>query len=279
MTRMFVRQLKSVGFVDRGACEGADIIIAKRADSQADIAAETDALNAGLAEINAAAKAGRMISAANMARIQAAMDALSMLIAAATTTASGDSEDDTEDDMPENEQAGEAAKQDAPEAVNTPVVEDTEKADIAKRLEDAEKRLIAAEEAVKRAEDAAKAATDARLTAEFIAKARTDYAGAPATAEELGVAMKRLSDVATADDVALIDRCLKAFAEMASKANVLTEVGRAAPESTGTSAVERINKRAGELVEKGEFATREQAVSHIVATDRELAAAYRAERN
>lgn len=31
-TRLYLRQLKSIGFVDAGACEGADIIIAKRND-------------------------------------------------------------------------------------------------------------------------------------------------------------------------------------------------------------------------------------------------------
>lgn len=118
-TRLFLKQLKSIGFVDRGACEGADIIAAKSAD-------EGGSMDPS--------KVGEELQ-----RLAAMVESLQATIAGLVEVA----QTDVENDMVEA----------SAEAVAPDEEDEAQKRDIAKRLEDLEKRAVAAEEVAKAERD------------------------------------------------------------------------------------------------------------------------------
>lgn len=118
-TRLFLKQLKSIGFVDKGACEGADIIAAKSADEGGNME-------------NVGGELQRL-----SAMVESLQSAISGLVAMAQPAAE-----------PEPEVVEAAAEAVVPDEDDT-----AEKADITKRLEDLEKRAVAAEEVAKAERD------------------------------------------------------------------------------------------------------------------------------
>lgn len=215
-TRLFVRQLKSIGFVDRGACEGADIIAAK-----------------------SAAEGGSM----DMEQVAAALEQLSAQVAAIGEAVAGLAAAEVEDEQPEMDMNGMCE----PAKAEDEVEETASKADVldvSKRLEEAEKRAAVAEEI-------AKAERDKRLTAEWITKTRADLAALPADAETLGCVLKRASEVVSVDDFAELHRVLKAAAEQIAANDALTrEVGGTGNETSESSAA-KIDSMARALVTEG----------------------------
>lgn len=212
-TRLFVRQLKSIGFVDRGACEGADIIAAK-----------------------SAAEGGSM----DMEQVAAALEQLTAQVAAIQTFVAGATKQpEPEMDEPAKAEVEAKAEDEAEETASKADV-----LDVSKRLEEAEKRAAVAEEI-------AKAERDKRLTAEWITKTRADLAALPADAETLGCVLKRASEVVSVDDFAELHRVLKAAAEQIAANDALTrEVGGTGNETSESSAA-KIDSMARALVTEG----------------------------
>lgn len=260
-TRMFVRSLKSIGIVDAGACEGAEILIAKR---------------------------GAKMSAQRKAKMEAALSTLQEIMSEVM--------DQEGLDMAENKtEPFDVSKLDADakahvdkltaqiatletevstlKAQHTP--EPTED-DVLKALPEAVRaRFVEIEKWAQAAEDTAKAERDKRETAEFVEKAKA-YRGLPIKAADFGGVLKRMHGNALTDtDRAEIERVLRAADEvLATKA--FKAVGHdVSPE--GATAIDRINAKAREMVEAGKAPTIEQAVSKVVAADKELAADYQRE--
>lgn len=248
MTRLFLRKLKSVGFVDAGACEGADIVLAKRRDD-ADLDAAIEQLS----------KAGRKMAGPRLTRLREVVSQLSALLSEVDDESpADDSGKDTSmkfdaSTLPQEAQeyiagiekaaaeraADLEAQLIAAKSEPAPAEEDALKAlpaEIRKRLEDAEK-------AAAEAQSAAKAERDARVTAEFIAKCAFVEGKLPIKAADLGPIMKRLTDAEqTEADVAEIERVLKAAAEASKVTAIIGEDGK--PEG---SAVDSIEKAATEI--------------------------------
>lgn len=158
--------------------------------------------------------------------------------------------------MPENDSVAEAPVEPKPEETAAPAedvakrIEDLEKAaaereELAKRLEDVEKRASEAEAKL------AKAAEDARV-AEFVKRAGDEYPNLPATADALGLLLKRIHD-AMPEDAAEIERIFKSANGIAQTLTVEqgrpganTQV-RSAAEEFETAVKAEIEKSAGKL--------------------------------
>lgn len=285
MTRLFIRQYKSVGFVDAGACEGADIILAKRREDASDFAGALENLT----------KVGRRMAGARLAKFREVVSQLSALLA--------DVDDESPDEgsgkdtsmskkfdpaaLPEDareyiagvekaaaERAAEldakVADLEAQVAAKKADPEDAFKAlpeEVRKRIEDAEK---SADEARK----AAAAERDARVTAEFVQKAAFAEGKLPITAAKLGPILKRASEGATtAEDAAEIERVLKAAAEASRVTAIIGDDGR-----TEASAIEKIEAEAAEIRKNNPLLSLAAARVEARKRNPELAKAEQAER-
>lgn len=302
--------------VDAGACEGADIIIAKRKDptpagsgESVDVAAAKAAAPELLFKLKAefiALKAGRTISAANVARLQVIADQLQALLGQSSTS------NPQEDDM--SEKSFDISKLDAPAQEHIKAIEkratdaetaqkadadklaeltakvaeletkaatpeDAEKAALAALPESVRKRLEETEKRAKDTETALKAEQDARTIEKSAARVEKDYAGLPiGKALEFGAIMKRAADVMKAEEFAEIDRVLKAAAAIAQKSGEYKPIGSDNDGAGGATAVDLINAKARELVTKGDFKTFEQAWTHVSKNDATLRTALKRER-
>lgn len=116
---------------------------------------------------------------------------------------------------------------------------------------------------------------DARLASEF--KEKAEKFPLVGSADELGALLK---DIATenAELEARVTKALETVQERLAQAPLLKEIGSEGDDDASASAWDTIQKRAAELVKKGEFATKELAVTHVMKADRELVRQYRAEK-
>ena len=145
--------------------------------------------------------------------------------------------------------------------------------ELAKSLHDEDQResVAKAEQLVKRANDRAeeaeriaKAERDHRLNQEFVSKARA-LTNLPVSATEFGPVLKKLHDVLSEEEVALVEKALSAANE--TTAQYFEEVGK-----RGTNAMidGRLDDVAKSLVEKNSDMTMEQARAKALEADPSL---------
>lgn len=162
-------------------------------------------------------------------------------------------------------------------AVTEEVVEDTSEealiksapAPVREMLEKARAEAEAAREELQKERDAQK-------DREFIEKAK-GWAHLSISAEEFGPMLRKLFDA----DPALgetIDKALSAANAQAESGAIFQEIGKSAPVIEGADAYGKVQSLAKAAVEAGEFATVEQAIAGLVATNPALYNDYLAER-
>lgn len=307
-TRLFLRQLKSVGFVDAGACEGADIILAKRREDDERRAGHVAELLEAKhrfdqllreAEVD---KAGRRMAGARLTKLREVVSQLTALLSEVDDESadSGGGKDTSmskkfdPSTLPQEAQdhlAGvEKAANDRIAAAEKKAEEAAIKvADLEKRIaeksaepEDAFKGLPAEvrkriEEAEKKAEEAEKAARDerdARLTQEFVQKAAFCDGKLAIKSADLGPILKRAYEgQVTKEDAAEIERVLKAAAETSKLTAV---IGR--DNGDDASAVQKIEAAAAEIRKADPKLTPAQARVEARRQNPDLAKAEKAER-
>lgn len=142
--------------------------------------------------------------------------------------------------------------------------------ELAKSLEDEEQRelvskaldLVAeAEERAATAEEIAKAEREHRLNREFVELAKS-YINLPVSHEELGPVLKRLYESLDEDDIAVIEKCLKASDERLN--GLFEEVGKRG--GYESSVVSRVEAEAMEI-SKSHDLTREAAIEQVLASN------------
>lgn len=148
---------------------------------------------------------------------------------------------------------------------------------VRKHLADTERRTAEAERIAKAAEAAAAVERDSRLAGEYVAKA-AEFAGLPTTPDQLGPVLRSLDERLTPETAAEVRRLLKAAGETGAFAAIVQSYGTAGAAPAAGSAMDRINKAAATLRTTNPSLTPEQATTQVLSTDRELAAAYAAER-
>lgn len=261
--------VKFGSLVDAPANPGAHILLFKRDDETADIAAVGDAVS----------KVGRKLSSARKAALESARDQINQILAECEG-ASADKEG--EDDMSKSETPTEESNVEAPPVEKAAAADPMAEA-IQKKLDDLAKRADAAEaqaaELAKRAEAAegiAKAERDARLTAEFITKAKA-FGNLTVAADVLGPILKRANENAlTAEDATELERILAAANEQVGKGDLTATIGKAG-DGGGSSAWAKIDDLAkAHAAEHG--VTIEKARVAVMKAKPELKAAYDAER-
>ena len=117
---------------------------------------------------------------------------------------------------------------------------------------------------------------DARRDAEFVQKARETWSSLSVEAEEIGKAMRRLTDV-DADLASLIEKALNSANAQAESANIFREIGTAGRTDTA-GAYGKVQSLAKSLVAEGKAATVEQAVADLISDDPSLYHDYLAEK-
>lgn len=153
--------------------------------------------------------------------------------------------------------------------------------------EDEEDMMKSVPEAVREMLNKAKADADAvreelrkereeRRDAEFVAKARDNWNLLPIDADEVGKAMRRLTD-ADASLADTITKALDAANAQAESANIFNEIGTAGRPDSG-DAFGKVTTMAKALVAEGKSATVEQAVVDIISADPTLYHEYVAEK-
>lgn len=243
-TRIFVKQIRSIGFVDRGANSGADVIMFKRSGDAVDTNAE---------------KVGRKMAGARLAQLKDALTKLTALLGELEDSAEEDSDmsDKKDEKQPTDAEKLEAAEKRAAEleakaaALEAQVAELSAKraepedvwkgvsAEVRKRIEDAEKRA-------QDAELAAKAERDARELSEETAKIRTELPALSVKAEEFAVVLKHAREKLDFADACELGRVLKATNEQLKQSKLFGEVGRTANDN-GESASAKIEAKAVEI--------------------------------
>lgn len=258
--RMFLKRIVSIGFVDKGACEGADIIVAKRGDDHAPVVS-TAAVDPILAEL---VKRGAKMSRARKAQLKAALKTLSEILQEV-----GDDEED--DRMSED-----TSKREAPPAVADPpvVAHVSPDVEVTKQLADTAKRLVDAEKRAADAEALAQAERDARLTTEAVQKVGREFPHLPVTAEQFGRVWKRACSTLAPEDLGEFDRVLKA----ANEAFRLQTVSRGVDGTpSGDRAIDKLNAIAADLVSKGAVKTASDGLVKAAELHPDLYATYTAE--
>jgi len=250
--------------VDKGANPGAYVCLIKR-DGGSD--PETAPL------LDAVEKVGRKMAGKRLAAFGAAIKQLSELFAELNDASADDAEDDDKERCMSKQDAAPVEEPTMVEASAAPVEKAEQEAAIAKmaaEMAEVRKQLAAAEQV-------AKAERDARLTAEWVevAKALPNLTADP---KAFGPILKRAAEALSAEDMAEIQRVLRAADEQVAKSALLEPIGQAGAEG-GESATDRINKLASDLVADGKakhYADALQMVSSNPA-NRALAADYLAE--
>lgn len=115
-----------------------------------------------------------------------------------------------------------------------------------------------------------------RRDAEFVAKARDNWNLLPIDADEVGKAMRRLTD-ADASLADTITKALDAANAQAESANIFNEIGTAGRPDSG-DAYGKVTTMAKALVAEGKSATVEQAVVDLISADPNLYHEYVAEK-
>jgi hypothetical protein len=115
-----------------------------------------------------------------------------------------------------------------------------------------------------------------RRDTEFVAKARADWSLLPIDADEVGKAMRRLTD-ADASLAETITKALDAANAQAESANIFNEIGTAGRPDTG-DAYGKVTTLAKALVAEGKSPTVEQAVVDLISADPNLYHEYVAEK-
>lgn len=117
---------------------------------------------------------------------------------------------------------------------------------------------------------------DARRDAEFVQKARAQWSNLSVDTEEVGKAMRRLTD-ADATLAEIIEKALNSANAQAESANIFHEIGTAGrPDNAG--AFGKVQSLAKSLVAEGKAATVEQAVADLISDDPSLYHDYLAEK-
>lgn len=117
---------------------------------------------------------------------------------------------------------------------------------------------------------------DARRDAEFVQKARAQWSNLSVDTEEVGKAMRRLTD-ADASLAEIIEKALNSANAQAESANIFHEIGTAGRPDT-SDAFGKVQSLAKSLVAEGKAATVEQAVADLISTDPSLYHDYLAEK-
>jgi hypothetical protein len=115
-----------------------------------------------------------------------------------------------------------------------------------------------------------------RRDAEFVAKARDNWSLLPVDADEVGKAMRRLTDV-DATLAETITKALDAANAQAESANIFNEIGTAGRPDTGDT-FGKVQSLAKALVAEGKAPTVEQAVVDLISADPNLYHEYVAEK-
>jgi hypothetical protein len=282
-----VEEIDTVGFVDTGANQLADVLIWKR-----DTAGEEEPMQTGPEE--GSGKFAALLRAVGKALKWQDADVEAAVVEAASIPqqeVGKMTEPFDRATLPEEAQsAWDALEQRAADAEAAQAKAETALAEVTVEKDDASdddvlkgvpeavlKRLEEAEQRVKKAEDIAKAERTERQRAEFAKVADEDLDKLPGEQDEkvdVLAAIHELPDEAR-DSVLTM---LRSANEVASAAELFKAAGRDGETVEGSKAYDRIAARANELVEKGDHATFEIAFDHVIRTDRTLAKAYRDER-
>jgi hypothetical protein len=166
--------------------------------------------------------------------------------------------DEDEDDL---------SKADLPE----PVRKALQKA--AEREQAATERLEKAEKAASEAEQLAKAERDARQTAEFVQKAE-GYKGLSIEAAKFGPILKSAAEKLTKDEVAELDRVLKAADEAIVTGELFKQQGRDGAPPAADSAIAEVQRKAEELKKADPQLSESQALDKAMTSDRGLQERY-----
>lgn len=177
-------------------------------------------------------------------------------------------------DVAQPEVAAPAVETPAP-VVETPAVAPAPAADVTAEMEKRDREIADLRKRVADSEKIAKEERDARLTNEAIAKAAKEYPHA-GTPEVLGPILKRArGNELTADDVAELERTLKAASEQLKTSALFKEVGDGGAEKGG--AREQLKQAAAELRKADPKLSEAQAITKAMNANPKLAAEARAE--
>lgn len=162
------------------------------------------------------------------------------------------------DGRPEEEQMDEKLKADLDAALAEVESLKKEREELQKRLdtpEEIEKRKLAAlpESIRKQLQDQAdeiRKMRDERAEAESIAKAAKEMPNVPGKPEDLGRLLKRVKDVAAAEDFEALTTLLKAASAQIEKGKLFSEVGKSG-DAGDESPLAQFERKAQELVSKG----------------------------
>lgn len=189
--RLRVKQIQTVGFVDKGDNPAADIVFFKRAPEEKPVEHSTE--EAGI------------------------IKALARLFKSAEQEAVVEKDDANDSERQENREMPE------PETVTK-----AEVVELQKRLDEANERIEKAEAEAKAHAERVEKMEDERQTAEYVTKAQA-YQHLPIKADEFGPVLKRVAAAVSAEDFAAIEGVLKAADEVAKNGKVLEEIGSGAP--------------------------------------------------
>lgn len=180
----------------------------------------------------------------------------------------------------ETEEAEEPEAEEEPEEVET-VEEETEKSEeLQKALEEKaelENQIQKLETEKAEAEELAKAEAEKVELAKFVKRAEEGFPALSGKPEAKGALLKTLHATLSDEDFKTVEGWLKSAQTFADQAKAFESVGKDGVPDEET-ALGKINRIAKDLVEAGEFKTIHAAVSHIISTNKELAAQYKAER-
>lgn len=287
-TLLKVDEIDTVGFVDAGANQLAEVLIWKRAEAPAVLKQEVDMSDA---TERSGGKLATMFRAVGLLLNWSDEDVEAVVEEAAIIKAAEEAEmSDVFNvaDLPEPAQeafralesrATEAeTKLAAAQAELADVVKADEPEDVMKGLpEEVSKRIDLLEKRATEAEEIAKAERTARQRAEFAKQAEEQLdqlAGEPEDKVDVLAAIYALPD----DQRDKVLEMLRGANEVAKTGKVYDEHGRGGGDET-TTAVDKIAAKARALIEKGDFSgSFEQAFDHVLKTDRDLAGEYVAER-
>lgn len=238
------------------------------------------------------AKAGKMISDANMKRLEQAMSAIDDILTAAKVEKKGE-----KGTMPTMEEILKGLSEEQRSAIQEALnKQEQEVADLKKRAEEAEaklkkgndpepedvwkgvnpevrKRFEEMEKRAKEAEDVAKREQDARVKKDFIAKA-SGYRGLPIKPEEFGLVLKEIADKSP-EQFAKLEEVLKAADEAIATGELFKEVGKGGGGGGGSDTWSKIEKAAEEIMKSDSKLTKEQAITKVAEKHPELVDAYR----
>lgn len=242
--RLFVRGFKSIGIVDAPACEGSEIVVAKRREGaptedppmstkKTDTAPTVEELAAKVADLTA--------------QLAAKDTELAAAKAAATPPPSTDevlkSLDGPARDLVLKAQADAAAA--------------TAKAEEAQKAADRER--------------------DIRETGEYVTTAKR-FERVAGKAEDFGPLLRRLErNEGTAEDHKRLREVLAGAEKIAADSKAFGEIGRSGASGEGDTAIEKANARAVDLVSKGKATDIAAGLGQVFRDDPELYAAYRTE--